>query len=236
MVNSYKIYLSFLSPNGGMLMLYCAIIGDIIGSRKLKDRQMVQREFIAMAKEASNLYKAEIQSPFTVTIGDEFQALLKSLVVIPNIIEHVVQRMAPVELVFGLGIGPIHTDINPKMAIGMDGPAFHLARQALLQAKKKKPRIIYHSEMIGVDMINALNYFIESCEARRTKRQKEVLSYVSQNYTQEAIAKALGITQQSVHDIISASYLPEIAEAKRTIAKYLIGIAKADGISKKDQL
>ena len=205
-------------------MLYCAIIGDIIGSRKLNDRQMIQRNFLEMAEDASRLFHKEIESPFTVTIGDEFQVLLKSLSVAPKVIEHVVKKMSPVELVFGLGFGSITTDINPNMAIGMDGPAFHFARKALEQAKKKKPKIIYKSDCIGTDMMNSLNYFVQSCEERRTKRQQEVLEYLGQGYTQEAIAGRLGIKQQSVHDIINASYLPEIEEAKRTISKYLASL------------
>lgn len=202
-------------------MLYCAIIGDIIGSRKLEDRQHVQKKFLAMAKKANRLYEPEIASPFTVTIGDEFQVLLKCLHITPKIIEHVKREMAPVELVFGVGIGEVVTDINPTLAIGMDGPAFHFARKAIEQAKKKRPKIIYKSDFAGMGMITSLNYFIESCTERRTKRQKQVLEYLSQNFTQEAIADKLGIKQQSVFDIIKLSYLSEIEDAKRTISLYL---------------
>ncbi len=207
-------------------MLYCAIIGDIIGSRKLEDRYDVQKKFLAMAEKANRLYESDIASPFTVTIGDEFQVLLKCLHITPRVLDHVIREMAPVELVFGVGIGEIVTDINPTLAIGMDGPAFHFARAAIEQAKAKKPKIIYKLDFPGMDMINSLNYFIESCTERRTKRQKEVLEYLSQRLTQEAIAEKLGIKQQSVFDIINASYLSEVEDAKRTIALYLQDIGR----------
>jgi len=202
-------------------MFYCAIIGDIIGSRKLEDRQDVQKKFLAVAEEANRLYEPDIASPFTVTIGDEFQVLLKCSHITPKIIDHVKREMAPVGLVFGVGVGKILTDINSKLAIGMDGPAFHFARKAIEQAKKKKPKIIYKSDFAGMGIIDSLNYFIESCTERRTKRQKQVLEYVSQNFTQEAIADRLGIKQQSVSDIINLSYLSEVEDAKRTISLYL---------------
>ena len=207
-------------------MLYCAIIGDIIGSRKLEDRHDVQKKFLAMAQKANRLYETNIASPFTVTIGDEFQVLLKCLHITPRVLDHVIKEMAPIELVFGVGIGKIVTDINPTLAIGMDGPAFHFARAAIEQAKTKKPKIIYKSDFPGMDMINSLNYFIESCTERSTKRQKEVLEYLSKNLTQEAIAEKLGIKQQSVFDIINASYLSEVEDAKRTIALYLQDIGR----------
>ncbi len=209
-------------------MLYCAIIGDIIKSRQIKDRQSVQRQFLAMAAEASSLYAPAIESPFTVTIGDEFQVLLKSIDSAPQIVEHVVQAMKPVELVFGLGIGTLQTDINPRQAIGMDGPAFHLARAALVQAKKKKPKIVYKSDAAAIELVNSLHYFIETCEERRTKRQQAVVEYLQQGYTQAAIAGQLGIRQQSVHDIINAAYVAEIRQAKQTILHYLASISKQD--------
>jgi predicted DNA-binding protein YlxM (UPF0122 family) len=207
-----------------MVMLYCAVIGDIIGSRRLTDRSAVQEKFLALAAKASSLYKADIASPFTVTIGDEFQVLLRNVDSAPAIIEYTAREMTPVGLVFGVGIGAIITDINPSLAIGMDGPAFHFARRAIEQAKKKKPGIIYQSDFPGMDMINALNYFIESCTKRRTKRQQQVLTYLHENYTQEEIAARLGIKQQSVFDIINAAYLSEVESAKRSIALYLQAI------------
>jgi len=209
-------------------MLYCAIIGDIIGSRKLVDRHDVQQKFLAMAEKANRLYELDIASPFTVTIGDEFQVLLKSLQMTPRVIDHVIREMAPVQLVFGVGIGEIVTDINPTLAIGMDGPAFHFARAAIEQAKTKKPKIIYKSDIPGTDMINSLNYFMESCTGRSTKRQKEVLEYLSQDLTQEAIAEKLGIKQQSVFDIKKATYLSEVEDAKCTITLYLQDIGRLE--------
>lgn len=205
-------------------MLYCAVIGDIIGSRKLPDRNDAQNRFRAMADKANLQYNADIVSPLTVTIGDEFQVLLQSIQAAPVVIEQVKQEMAPIELVFGVGIGEIVTDINTQMAIGMDGPAFYFARQALGQAKKKKPRIIYRSDFVGMDMINSLQYFIESCSARRTNRQRQVLELLNQGFTQEEIAADLHIKQQSVSDIINASYLYEVKEAQRSISAYLKNI------------
>lgn len=216
-------------------MTYCAVIGDIVGSRKLgaEERLNVQRRFLSVAENSNKLYTECIESPFTVTIGDEFQVLLKSLTIAPKIIDGIIKEMAPVALVFGVGIGEIVTDINPKLAIGMDGPAFHFARGAIEQAKKKKPKVIYKSDFIGMDMINSLHYFIESCEERRTKRQKQVLGYLNQNYTQEEIAKELGIKQQSVHDIINASYMSEIEDAKRAILNCLYDLDIYNHVSSK---
>ncbi|EGO64970.1 SatD family protein [Acetonema longum] len=206
-------------------MLYCAIIGDIVGSRKLADRSEVQKKFQAVAERACRQYQADIASPFTVTIGDEFQVLLKRVQTAPEVIKTVIREMAPIDLVFGVGIGDISTDINREMAIGMDGPAFHAARKAVEQAKRKKPGVIYRTALpevgAGTDMINSLQYFIESCSKKRTKRQKQVLELLEKGSTQEEIAEHLDIKQQSVSNIVNWSYMPEITGAQKAIASYL---------------
>lgn len=206
-------------------MLYCAIIGDIVGSRKLADRNEAQKKFQAMAEKACRQYQADIVSPFTVTIGDEFQVLLRRVKTAPEVIDTVIREMAPIALVFGVGIGDISTDINREMAIGMDGPAFHAARKAVEQAKRKKPGVIYRTALPevgpGMDMMNSLQYFIESCSKKRTKRQKQVLELLGKGLTQEEIAQRLQITQQSVSNIINWAYMPEITGAQKAIATYL---------------
>lgn len=45
--------------------------------------------------------------------------------------------LAPIEIVFGVGLGKLSTDIG-DYAIGADGPAFHFARAALSQAKSER--------------------------------------------------------------------------------------------------
>ncbi|MDU4960690.1 MAG: SatD family protein [Sporomusaceae bacterium] len=207
-------------------MLYGAVIGDIIGSRKLADRQAVQEKFLALAASANALYAADIASPFTVTIGDEFQVLIKNLTAAPAMIDYVAREMAPVGLVFGVGLGEVVTAINPAAAIGMDGPAFHFARRAVELAKRKRPRVVYQAAFPGTEMINALHYFIESCTRRRTRRQRQVLAYAEASFTQEAIAGKLGITQQSVFDIINAAYYSEVETAKRSILTYLQAVSQ----------
>ena len=56
-------------------MLYTAIIGDIKGSKKLKDRWEVQNKLRTVLEEINDAYREDIASVFSITLGDEFQRL-----------------------------------------------------------------------------------------------------------------------------------------------------------------
>lgn len=202
-------------------MLYAAVIGDMAGSRKMSDRNLVQKRFLSVIEEANREFSSMIESPFTVTIGDEFQVLLNHMPSVPSVISFVQERMRPVGLAFGVGIGTLSTEINRTLAIGMDGPAFHFARQAVERAKKKKPSIIYASSIPNMEMVNSLLYFIESCEKGRTQRQKQIIDLLRDDYTQDKIGTALNITQQDVSKILKNAFFPEIMEANKALQTFL---------------
>ena len=53
-------------------MMYIALIGDIIESKKIQDRAQVQQQLLRLMKELNWQYQDYLISPFTVTTGDEF--------------------------------------------------------------------------------------------------------------------------------------------------------------------
>ena len=56
--------------------MYCAIIGDIIGSKALADRAGVQAKLQETLTQVNGRYEKALASDCTITLGDEFQALL----------------------------------------------------------------------------------------------------------------------------------------------------------------
>ena len=57
-------------------MMYIALIGDVIESKKIQDRAQAQQKLLQLMKELNQQYQKYLVSPFTVTAGDEFQALV----------------------------------------------------------------------------------------------------------------------------------------------------------------
>lgn len=77
-----------------------------------------------------------IVSPYTITLGDEFQAVYQDADGLFRHLFRIRSSIMPARVRFSIAFGPLDTDINPDQAIGMDGPAFHLARDAVERLKK----------------------------------------------------------------------------------------------------
>ncbi|MBA1336644.1 MAG: hypothetical protein HPY66_3079 [Firmicutes bacterium] len=202
-------------------MIYCAIIGDIVQSRKIEDRQLIQDRFIGTIDRINQNYNNFIASNFTITLGDEFEGLLFSPSKSYEIIEAVKKQMAPTQLVFGVGIGTMSTQFSKNTSLGSDGPAFHYARKMVNRAKKKKPSICYYSNSPEDELINSLIYFIESCTFEQTKRQKQIIDLYEAGHSQEDIANLVKIKQPSVSEHINNGFYHEIKAAKLSIFSFL---------------
>lgn len=57
-------------------MIYIAIIGDLISSKTITNRPKSQKQLQNLLNQINKKYKELLKSAFTITTGDEFQALL----------------------------------------------------------------------------------------------------------------------------------------------------------------
>ncbi|MCC5905709.1 MAG: hypothetical protein JJU13_05870 [Balneolaceae bacterium] len=112
------------------------LIGDIIGSKSIDvaDREKVQQKLTDTLGEI-NRQSPVIESPLTVTLGDEFQGVYSDASTLLSDTWKVLAALHPVRVRFSVGIGEILTSINREQAIGMDGPAFHNARRGIENLK-----------------------------------------------------------------------------------------------------
>jgi len=115
-------------------MKYLVLIGDVLGSRQLPARAQFQRR-LGTTLASLNGRRKNLASPFTLTLGDEFQAVYRDPSGLFSDIFTLLAQVAPVRARFAVAVGEVVTPINPKQAIGMDGPAFHLARARLEELK-----------------------------------------------------------------------------------------------------
>jgi len=112
-----------------------ALIGDIVASRKIAGRKDAQKKLQRYFTTLNKSHKT-LLSPFTITLGDEFQALYKTGDDLFKDIWEILLVIYPAKIRFSIGIGELSTRINKKQSIGMDGPAFYNARQGLTELKK----------------------------------------------------------------------------------------------------
>ena len=108
------------------------LIGDIVESRQLQDRAEVQDRLVEVLSELNQAAdELAITSPFTVTLGDEFQAVFSQADHLWRCLFKIECRLYPVQVRFSIGCGDLVTPINPDSAIGMDGSAFYRSREGI---------------------------------------------------------------------------------------------------------
>lgn len=202
-------------------MVYCAIIGDIVNSKKIPNRQEIQDLFFSVLMEINMEFDNNIASDFTITLGDEFQGLISKPSLSYEIIKKIKQKMSPIDLVFGVGIGGMSTRIQKAISIGSDGPAYHYARNMVEKAKKKRPSIRYYSGGTSDELINGLLYFTESCINSRTAKQVEAVKLYDELKSQKEVANRLNKTQGAISGILLNAFYYEVANAEEEIRLFL---------------
>lgn len=215
--------------------VYIAIIGDIVNSKRLDDRNTVQMKLNSLLKNINLKYTDSIASNFMITLGDEFQGLLKYGNNIMDIISEIEIEMHPVKLRFGIGIGSIVTEINRELPLGADGPAYHNARKVIEELKKLEKRymanysnimIASEGDNLNIDML--LNSVFSLCFTIRNKwtdRQREIIfSYIKNEKNQYEAAEKLEIGQPSVNKALNSSGYYSYQRAVETIDKVLSSV------------
>lgn len=108
-----------------------ALIADIVHSRKLDKREEIQTQLVACLEQVNEAYQTTLASNFTITLGDEFQALFQTPSKMFQALDEITFSMYPVRIRYGIGLGEITTEVNPELSLGADGPAYWNAREAI---------------------------------------------------------------------------------------------------------
>lgn len=199
--------------------LYCVIIGDINHSRLLTKRNDVQKSFQNTLRIVNKEFADEIQSKLILTLGDEFQGLLRSARESYSLIQRLSELMEPVAFSFGVGIGTISTPVK-DVVTRMDGEAFHRARTALAQAKKTKRVIVFNVEHDFLSLVNALVALMERRWTTLTPRQQEI-ARLMRTQTQQRVAKRLRISQQAISKARASAAINELEQAEQALREFI---------------
>lgn len=220
---------------------YIGIIGDIVQSKEIPDRSKSQKRLQAVLSSLNAKYAGEIASRFMITLGDEFQGLLKCGKNTINIINEIEWEMHPVHIRFGIGIGEITTDINFDLPLGADGPAYHNARKMieLLKNAEKKNKFPYSNIMISSDgndllsdsLLNSILSLSATIKVKWTDRQRTIaFDCMKHGDNQMKSAERLGINQSSIHKSLTGSGYYSYISGMDTVSKELskIGANQCD--------
>jgi hypothetical protein len=202
---------------------FVALIGDIRGSRELEDRQEAQREFKRVVGSLNeHIADRSIASRFTVTTGDEFQVLLTDATDAVEAAVTASDRFHPARLRFGIGRGGLDTEVNPNQAIGMDGPCFHRAREAIDSARKDGAwlRVAGWSKDFE-RRINSMFDLVQCVREGWTDRQAQFALALKEEGAQKHVAERYGVSKSTVSESLSAGHVQEVRNAEHSLGELL---------------
>lgn len=170
---------------------YHILMGDIIASRKYKGPELTQT-FESLVSSCNSDLASGILSPYTITLGDEFQGIAKSLKSgIQSIFyfeEAILKTGVDFKLRYVLHYGSIETHINREIAYGMRGPGLTKAREMLELNRRNRPRFQFElSDMLLTEQLNRLFRVIDSLNAQWRKKDFSLISDMLENDNNEQV-------------------------------------------------
>lgn len=219
--------------------MYLALIADVIDSKMVQERFDLQKQLEKTLQTMNELFGEFLASNFTLTLGDEFQGLLKVDAPVFQMIDTLRSLLTPTQLRFGIGLGDIITDIDPLQSIGADGPAYWNARAAINLVHQKNDygntQIYFSSGKEKQDFF--VNALIASGEAIRSgwrSSQEEILldllkrCVYSENFSQQDLAQSLEINPSALSKRLKSSSIRVYLRGRAAALASIQSLAKGE--------
>jgi hypothetical protein len=131
------------------------LMGDLVGSERAQSLGAVHRTFNEAVAFANEHHAAVIESPLTITLGDEFQGLTRRLSDALRIAAALRLRLlaSDVSCRFVVGLAQLETPVNPREAWNMMGRGLAEARDKL---NDKRTRNAYRFSLPGETLVEPL--------------------------------------------------------------------------------
>jgi hypothetical protein len=187
-----------------------ALVGDVVASRRIEER-LVFNAGLLHTIDRLNQRNPDLLSPYTITLGDEIQAVFGQAYGIFADAAVLLAAVYPHRMRFSYGVGKLVTPINPDQAIGMDGPAFYHARDGIDRLKKEKR--LFHvagDHLPRPELLNHALYLIAHNMAGWNETRWKTLPLLYDGLSPQEIAGHMNLTDQAIYKTIRSGALYEI--------------------------
>lgn len=210
------------------------LIGDLIESRKLSDRgRAATQKDLKTVLGQINRDASGMLSPWTITLGDEFQAVYQSSGSLFANLWTIMAAIQPVYARFSVSAGAIATPINREQAIGMDGPAFHSARDGINILKKDEGLLRVNIQNTEIERLMNASLMLVSKEMLGWNSNRfHILQKLGQGEAVSRIAAEMGLSEVAVYKNRKAGALDVILELTASIST-MINVGLEDDLTEK---
>jgi len=203
---------------------WAVLIADVVGSTSRPDLRRVLGDKL---RRASRMHRGLLKLPYSVTAGDEFQALALSPGLMPELIFDLRRRLQPLALRIGVGIGSLPGPLMPPVN-KLSGEAFVLARQAIEDVKTGAPHkypvlTAFQSRNPSFDRMANLVYGLHDTLLQEisARQWKTIDGYLVQRRRAPLAARALGIATSTLSRNLRRGRFWQISETVEEMKKIL---------------
>ncbi|MFL0419806.1 SatD family protein [Micrococcus luteus] len=208
-----------------------AVIADIVGSRRLPDREGAQEQILAAFAAAEQAVPP--LRPAWASVGDEFQALHRTWEEAVRATARVSLALPPrLEVRFGIGLGERRV-LDDGGGDGIeDGTAWYRAREAVERAHARADGAA--TAFAGADpsltaAVDGLVLLRDHVIGRLKARERRLAAALLAGATQTEAARAERITQSAVSQAVARSGIDRLLELDAGLAAAPGGDARAEG-------
>ena len=204
---------------------YLAVIGVVRPSRAVKDRAQLQKRIEKGLAAANRESGSAVAAEFVVTLGDEFQGLLADPAAAMRTLVRLESAMPGIDIRYALGWGTLATPLK-DIALGMDGPCFHAAREALTRGKR-------HDRWVTVagwgperdEILNGIFALMGAVRAGWTPTQADTVALMRRSATQIEAAAARNVSTSTVNKALRGALYKPMIEIERAVERVLARFA-----------
>ncbi len=201
---------------------FVALTCDLVDSKEQPDRAQLQLRLETALRDVNAAFTGELVVPLSITLGDEWQGLLRSVDAALRLDFALRRALHPVRLRTGLGTGALTSEIRERTAL-MDGPCFHRSRAALEEAgRRRSAATVLDSGRPALDgWVNAVEALVHAVMNGWTERQFECVMAFLDHGSEPAAARALDIAQPTLHKSVAGALGKEVLAEIEARNRYL---------------
>lgn len=205
---------------------FLAIIGDLAGSRRLPDRSVIQQRLEgALVRLNGSLPAGALASRFVITVGDEFQGMLRQPDAALTALLHLEEAEPAIRIRYGIGWGSLATPLR-RDAIGMDGPCFHHARGALMASKQHdRWAAVRGFGPVEDRVLDSMFAMLAALRTAWTEKQARTVALARAADTQKSVAEALAVSPSVVSEALKAAHWEAVREGEEGLRAALARFA-----------
>ena len=183
---------------------FTVVMGDLVQSERALAPAQLHLQFNEAVNAQNAAHAKALASPLTITLGDEFQGLVRSLgQAVPIVRDLRLQLMSnAVDCRFVIGLVELKTALNPAKAWNMMGPGLARARAKL---NEKKAGSLYRFSIapapITEIMLDALGAGLTAIERGWTDQQRDDISALISGLSPAELAQRRNVSVHSIYKV-----------------------------------